>query len=109
MVNFQCKSKACWFSETYEDGLAPRRCPECGGQTYRLSFPKELKEKKPFVNVGYKDNPRWSWSMGVNKSDIPEMMRKYPNRTYHPKTGQLLVKNRPEKKRLMREHNLEEY
>jgi len=108
MLEFQCKNKVCWFSDVYEDKLTPRVCPKCGGRNYRLGFIKKQKEKKEFVNIGYKDNPRWSWSMGVNIQDIPAMMKKYPDRTYNPKTGQLLVKNRPNKKRLMREHGLEE-
>ncbi len=62
-----------------------------------------------FTNIGFKDNPRWSWAMGANVKDIPKLMKKYPDRTYNPKTGQLLVKNRTEKKKLMREHGMEEY
>jgi hypothetical protein len=46
--------------------------------------------------------------MGVNRTDIPAMKKKYPDRTYHPETGQLLVESRPHKKRLMKEHDMYE-
>ena len=108
MWKFRCNNKRCWFNEVFEDNLVPRACPKCNGRNYQLSIGKELTKEIPFVNIGYKDNPRWSWSMGVNVQDIPVMMKKYSDRTYNPKTGQLLVKNRPNKKRLMREHGLEE-
>lgn len=64
---------------------------------------------KPFVNIGFAENKRWSWSMGTHVKDIPKMMKKYPDRVYNPKTGQLLVKNRTHKKKLMKENNCEEY
>jgi len=108
MIKFICRNKACNFDDYYEDELTPLVCPGCGGKWYCLRFCKERKEKTPFVCVGYKDNPRWSWSMGVNPADVPAMMKKYPDREYHPKTGQLRVKNRPHKKRLMREHEMYE-
>jgi len=109
MINFECRNKTCYFEELYEYGKAPHSCPKCGGRWFTLRFLKGPKKKKKFVNIAYSDNERWSWSMGVNRQDISEMNRKYPDRTYHPKTGQLLVKNRPHKKKLMKEHNLEEY
>lgn len=80
-------------------------CENCGGKMTSVFEP----ENKQAVSVGFKDNPRWSWSMGVNVEDIPKMNKLYPDRVYNPKTGQLLVKNRTEKKKLMKEHSLEEY
>jgi len=102
MIRFDCKSKVCGYSSICDD--PPFSCPECGNKSYRLTFLKELPRKTEFVNIGYKDNPRWSWAMGVNVEDIPREMEKHPDREYHPGTGQLRVKNRPEKKRLMKEH-----
>lgn len=103
---FTCKM--CKFVEEYPNEDSPMKCPKCGHGFYRLRFIKENKAKGRFVNIGYKDNPRWSWSMGVNPQDIPAMMEKYPDREYNPVTGQLKVKNRPHKRQLMREHDMYE-
>lgn len=108
MVNYTCKNKQCNFDEYFEDGLAPLTCPDCGGKSCSLRFCKEVKKKTRFVNIGYKDNPRWSWSMGVNPADVPVMMEKYPDRKYRSDTGQLLVESRPHKKKLMKEHDMYE-
>lgn len=110
LIEFQCKSRTCWFNATYEDGLEPLKCPKCGGRNCRIGFVKERKRNIPVVNIdgSSKGNPRWSWSMGVNIQDIPTMMKQYPDRTYNPETGQLLVEHRQHKKRLMREHDMEE-
>lgn len=108
LVSFECRR--CSFKKLYKDNEEPPySCPSCDTKWYRLRFVKEKPKKKKFVNLGYKDSPRWSWSMGIHVDQIPEMMKKYPNRTYHPKTGQLLVKNRTEKKKLMKEHGMVEY
>lgn len=110
MREFQCKSKVCWYNEVYEDELAPLKCPKCGSRNYRLSYPETKRVPEEYINIdgSSRGNPRLSWSMGVNRADIPAMMKKYPDRTYHPKTGQLLVESRQHKKRLMREHGFEE-
>lgn len=106
MPNFECKR--CNFEKFYEPMKSPNACPQCGSKWYRLRYIKEAPKKTKFVNIAFDENPRWSWSMGVNIQDIPEMTKKYPDRVYHPKTGQLLVRNRPHKKQLIREHNMEE-
>jgi len=103
---FRCK--LCDFIKEYEEFQSPTKCPECGHRFYRLTFLQATRSQENFVSIGYKDSPRWSWSMGVNPSDIPTMMQKYPEREYHPKTGQLKVKNRPHKRRLMKEHDMHE-
>lgn len=82
-------------------------CPECSGEAGR-SFCDELRYKSR-VDATMIENERWSWSMGVHVNDIPEMNRKYPDREYHPRTGQLLIKHRQHKKQLMRENDYEEY
>jgi hypothetical protein len=103
---FTCK--LCNFTKEYEEFKSPMKCPECGHGFYRLTCLKKSRETENFVSIGYQDSPRWSWSMGVNPQDIPAMMQRYPNRQYHPKTGQLLVKNRPHKRKLMKEHRMHE-
>lgn len=80
-----------------EDWKAPIGFCECGGEI-------KSGEPKKRVTITFQDSPRYSWAMGVNRQDIPKAMREHPDRTYHPKTGQLLVKNRTEKKKLMSEH-----
>ncbi len=99
---FVCK--LCGFNDVYEEFKAPLKCPKCGHGFYSLRPYKESNPNEKFVSMGFKDNPRWSWSLGVHVDKIPEMMKKYPDRTYNPKTGQLLIKNRTMKKRYMKEH-----
>jgi len=87
-------------------------CPDCKSKTEIKCVDKNLvgsNRGECYVDMLMRDNPRWSWAMGVNWQDIPRMLKKYPDREYHPKTGQLLVRNRAHKKRLMREHNMDEY
>lgn len=105
MELFTCK--ICSFEKEYDD--APLQCPKCNRAFYRITFLKENSiNRNKGVNWYEKDNPRWSWSMGVNVQDIPEMTKKYPDRKYHHKTGQLLVRNRAHKKKLMKEHGMHE-
>lgn len=110
VVGFQCKDVRCWFAQDFLDEDVPRICPVCNNKNYRLIYRKEPKKKSQLINIDgtSRGNPRLSWSMGVNRADIPAMMKKFPDRTYHPVTGQLLVESRQHKKRLMREHGFEE-
>ena len=61
------------------------------------------------VDATMKENERWSWSMGVHVDQIPAMEKKYPGSQYHPKTGQLLIRNREHKKTMMRQRGLIEF
>jgi hypothetical protein len=106
MVNYTCKNKRCNLEGYFKDGQVPKVCPNCGGKSCTLRFVKEYGEKTHSRWGAH--HPRWSWSMGVNRTDIPAMKKKYPDRTYHPETGQLLVESRPHKKRLMKEHDMYE-
>jgi hypothetical protein len=56
-----------------------------------------------------KSHERWSWSMGVNRQDIPSAMKKYPGSEYHPQTGQLKIKNRKHKLYELKRRQMEEY
>ena len=112
-----CTKCSKYFKATYDNKTGyrdPEPCPDCGGVAKHKHVIKGSEQdpnisKGRFVGIGYKDNPRWSWAMGINVDEIPEMMRRYPDRNYHPKTGQLEVRNRPHKKKLMKQHNMEEY
>jgi hypothetical protein len=83
----------------------PQKC-FCGGIGKR-DMASELKDKGRF-NALTKDNERWSTAMGVLPEKIPEAMRQFPDRTYHPETGDLLVRNRQHKKKLMKENKVQE-
>jgi len=89
----------------------PTPCPECGSKSCRIVFRDGTKIKSRQCNIDSQmvENPRWSWSMGINVDKIPEMKKRFPDREYHPKTGQLLVKSRHHKKKLMKEHGMVEY
>ena len=107
VIEFRCRN--CSFVQSYCDESVPQSCPKCQSKSYRLTYlDKEMQPKTEFVGVCFPNKERWSWSMGCHVNQIPEMMTKYPGRTYNPKTGQLLIQNRTEKKRLMREHGMEE-
>jgi len=84
----------------------PQTC-KCGGSAVR-DVAVELNQSGDFSRT-MRTNPRWSWSMGVNISEIPKMMKQYPDRKYNPVTGQLLVESRHHKKKLMRENGMYEY
>jgi len=82
-------------------------CPHCGASGNR-DVEYELNTMSDF-NETCKDHERWSWSMGVNRQDIPEMTRKYPGSEYHPITGQLKIKNRNHKLRELKRRDMVEY
>jgi putative FmdB family regulatory protein len=77
---------------------------ECGGQANR--------DVESELNIGPQvkwitDNPRWSISMGVPASQVNEFRKRFPNSTYDNE-GRLLIKNRSDKVRQMRERNFVE-
>ena len=65
-------------------------CPYCGATGHR-DVEYELNTMSDFDETC--KNERWSWSMGVNRQDIPEMTRKYPGSEYREDTGQLRIKS----------------
>lgn len=113
LKEYSCSNKSCDFKKDFKGNEPmPKRCPDCKSVGCRVIYRTRTDTKtKGYCGVDalMKDNHRWSWSMGVNVEDIPKMNKLYPDRVYNPKTGQLLVKNRTEKKKLMKEHSLEEY
>jgi len=110
MVNFECR--LCDYEQCYKYGEAPFRCPGCGAKWYRLRYLKEPKKKKEFVNIGFKDNERWSWALGCNSEQLPAKMKQHPGAEFRKTPGggyQMRIKNRTEKKQRMREAGMEEY
>lgn len=106
---FECK--LCDFAQDYPNDDSPIECPNCGSKWYLLRFIKEPKPKPKFVSIGYKDTPRYSVSLGVSETQIEEAVRLHPGtewkkfgHSYRP-----LIKNRTDKKRLMKEAHYEEY
>ena len=104
---FTCRS--CHFVQNYDD--APVRCPKCNMAYYRLRFIKNLRSKATFVNMGYKDSPRYSVTLGVSETQIeaakclhPQAEWKKFGHSYRP-----LIKNRAEKKKMMKQADYEEY
>lgn len=67
--------------------------------------------KREFVSIGYKDNPRYSATLGVSETQI-EAARKLSPQCEWKRFGHSfrpLIKNRAEKLKLMKQCNYEEY
>jgi hypothetical protein len=83
---------------TIKDYEKPIPC-ECGKEMVRT-----------FGNVGtdIKDNVRYSSVMGVNPNKIAENMKKFPGSRYTP-DGRLIIRNRKDKLRKLKQRNLVEF
>lgn len=106
MVEFTCKS--CNFIERYEDFHSPNKCPKCECKWYILRWPEE-DEIKRTIDCG--ENCRYSVTLGVPETQIEEAKKLHPQaewkkfgHSYRP-----LIKNRADKKRLMKQAGFEEY
>jgi len=104
---FECK--LCDFVQEYKD--SPVKCPECDSKWYLIRFGVESMIKPKFVNIGYKDTPRYSATLGVSETQIEEAKKLHPQvewkrfgHSFRP-----LIKNRPEKLKMMKQANFEEY
>ena len=82
----------------------PRKCT-CGGKALRNL---QLEQAQGNVDGLMKDNPRWSWALGINPNQIKEAMKKHPNAVFNSK-GQMLIRNRQEKKQRMKEAKFIEF
>ena len=67
--------------------------------------------KGEFVNIGYKDNPRYSVSMGVTETQIEEARKLHPQAEWKRfgHSFRPLIKNRPEKLKMMKQCGMEEF
>jgi hypothetical protein len=104
---FECKM--CSFVQDYKD--APAKCPKCWSGHYRIRYMNNSPVKTKFVNLGYKDTPRYSVSMGVSEAQIKEAIKLHPQaewkkfgHSYRP-----LIKNRTDKLRMMKQCGMEEF
>jgi len=59
-------------------------------------------------NKTMQSNPRWSTSMGVPANQVEQFSKRFPGSTYSP-DGRLLVKNRVDKLRQMKERGFIEH
>jgi len=94
------------------DGVWDRRCVNCGAHQRRYTIkynPKEVKTE--VVNIAYKDTPRYSATLGVSETQIEEAVRLHPQAEWKRfgHSFRPLIKNRAEKKKLMRQAGFEEY
>lgn len=104
---FECK--LCDFIGEYED--SPLKCPECDSKWYLIRFLREPKPKPKFVSIGYKDIPRYSISLGVSETQIEEAKKAHPQAEWKQfgHSFRPLIKNRAEKKKMMKQAGFEEY
>ena len=107
--SFECK--LCDFIKEYPDENSPTLCPSCGGRWYLLRFITKSRVKPKFVNIGYKDTPRYSASLGVSETQIEEAKKLHPQAEWKRfgHSFRPLIKNRTDKKRIMKQANYEEY
>ena len=78
-------------------------CPKCGRVCER--------DVEYELNIGdtqvVTDNPRWSVSMGVPAHQVEEFRKRFPDSVYDSH-GRLLIKNRNDKLRQMKERDFVE-
>lgn len=90
-------------------------CEVCGEQMEFKSVEKYSEQdpdsRREFVSIGYKDTPRYSATLGVSETQIEAAKKLHPQvewkkfgHSYRP-----LIRNRPEKLKMMKQANYEEY
>jgi hypothetical protein len=94
-----------------EFGDSPTICPECGGKWYTLTFLKESRRPTKFVSIGYKDTPRYSATLGVFDEGLEAAKKAHPQVEWKKfgNSWRPLIKNRTDKKRLMKQAKMSEY
>jgi hypothetical protein len=89
------------YSSLISNRNEPTEC-ECGLMANRdvgAEF-KSIGDRHKWVT----DNERWSLSMGVPVAQLDEFRKRFPNSTYDDR-GRLLIKNRKDKLRQMKERD----
>jgi len=105
MITFDCKF--CSFVEEYEDFVAPRLCPECGGRCYTLRFGHKVKENTVNIDGTSRGAERYSHSMGCQPHEVAKFEKLYPGSKYTP-DGRLVIKNRQHKRQEMKRRGYDE-
>lgn len=89
-----------------EDWKAPIALCHCGGEI-------DAGHPKNFANISMGEHERLSWSLGCDEAQLPEMQKIHPGAEWRqsPEGGgyQMIIKNRTEKKKRMKERGFEEY
>ena len=106
---FECRT--CDFAEDYPNEDSPVECPKCGSRWYCLRFITKPRVKANPVTIGYKDSPRYSVTLGVSEKQIEEAKRLHPQAEWKRfgHSWRPLIKNRAEKKKMMKQADYEEY
>lgn len=113
-----CTKCGKYFKATYNNKTGyrdPEPCPGCGGDAKHKHVIKGSEQdpntKVGVVNITYKENPRYSATLGVSETQIEEAAKLSPQvewkrfgHSFRP-----LIKNRAEKLKLMKRCNYEEY
>ena len=82
----------------------PQTCPKCEGLGYRdVEHELQFNSRAKWVT----DNERWSVSMGVPLASLAEYRKQFPNSVYD-NNGRLLIRDRKDKLRQMRERSMVE-
>lgn len=112
----ECKCASCGHTEMF--ALEPTFifCPKCESRSKRIIYhkfpPKKPKGQSCHVDELHKENVRYSWTLGCNEEDLPNMAKKHPGAEFVKREGggyQMVIHNRQEKKRRMVEAGYEEY
>lgn len=107
--SFGCKM--CDFAKEYPNEDSPTQCPECDSKWYTLRFITKPRIKANSVTIGYKDSPRYSATLGVSETQIEDAKRLHPQAEWKRfgHSFRPLIKNRAEKKKMMKQCGMEEY
>jgi len=108
MPSYTARCTKCDKVFEYFSSISERNKPvecECGSMANR-DVEAEL-APRPGVKF-VTENERWSISMGCPQSQIEEFRKRFPNSVYDNK-GRLLVKNRRDKLRQMKERGMMEW
>ena len=82
----------------------PQTCPKCEGLGYRdVEHELQCNSRAKWVT----DNERWSVSMGVPLASLADYRKQFPNSVYD-NNGRLLIRDRKDKLRQMRERSMVE-
>ena len=109
VVTYSCD---CGY-HAYEDATGWKQlCKKCHSHIKRYTMKFGVKEvTTPIVNITYKDNPRYSYTLGVQENQIEEARKLHPEAEWK-KFGNVyrpLIKNRADKIRMMRQAGMIEY
>lgn len=96
LYDYHC-DKCSNTEEIFQHKMKPRKQIKCKcGNMMRRIFSR--------VNTDLQENPRWSWALGVNVSQIEQARRLWPDEKINEK-GQVLIRNRHHKLQFMKKRH----